>query len=70
MDRNLIIVLGISVFVSFCSRMWMLTVSNALDISSAVMIVRLGGLCELKPVVIMLFMLCSAVVVECCFLKL
>ena len=42
--------------------MW--TVSNALLMSSATMIVRSGGLFWLKPVAIVLFMLCSAVLVE------
>ena len=43
--------------------------SNALDMSSDVMIVRLGGLGSLKPVVIVLLMWWRAVTVECCFLK-
>ena len=47
----------------------MLTVSNALDMSRAVATVRVGGLCWLSLVVIVSFILCSAVVVECCFLK-
>ena len=42
----------------------MLTVSNALLMSSANVIVRSGGLLWLKPVAMMLFMLCSAVLVE------
>ena len=42
----------------------MLTVSNALLMSSATVIVRSGGLCWLNPVVMVLFMLCSAVLVE------
>ena len=41
------------------------TVSNALDISSAMASVRCGGLCWLKPVLIVLFIVCSAVIVEC-----
>ena len=45
------------------------TVSNALLMSSAVPIVRCGGLFALNPVVIMLFMWCSAVVVDLCCLK-
>ena len=42
----------------------MLTVSNALLMSSATVIVRYGGLFWLKPVAMVLFMLCSAVLVE------
>ena len=47
----------------------MLTVSNALHMSSATVIVRSGGLFWLKPVVMVLFMLCSAVLVEWLLLK-
>ena len=47
----------------------MLTVSNALFMSSATVIVRSGGLFWLKPVVMMLFMLCPAVLVEWLLLK-
>ena len=47
----------------------MLTVSNALLISSATVIVRPGGLFWLKPVAMVLFMLCSAVLVEWLLLK-
>ena len=47
----------------------MLTVSNALLMSSATVIVRSGGLFWLKPVTMMLFMLCSAVLVEWLLLK-
>ena len=39
----------------------MLTVSNALLMSRATVIVRSGGLFLLKPVAMVLFMLCSAV---------
>ena len=46
-----------------------LTVSKALDISRAIASVLCGGLCWLKPLVIMLLMVCSAVVVECCLRK-
>ena len=42
----------------------MLTVSNALLMSSATVIVRSGGLFWLKPVSMVLFMLCSTVLVE------
>ena len=42
----------------------MLTVSNALLMSSATVSVRSGGLFSLKPVAMVLFMVCSAVIVE------
>ena len=45
----------------------MLTVSNALLMSSATVIVRSGGLFWLKPVAMVLFMLCSAVLVVVAF---
>ena len=47
----------------------MLTVSNALLMSSATVIVRSGGLFRLKPVVMVVFMLCSALFVEWLLLK-
>ena len=47
----------------------MLTVSNALLMSSATVIVRSGGLFWLKPVAMVLFMLCSAVLEEWLLLK-
>ena len=47
----------------------MLTVSNALLMSSATVIVRSGGLCWLKPVAMVLFMLCSVLPVEWLLLK-
>ena len=47
----------------------MLTVSNALLMSSATVIVHSGGLFWLKPVAMVLFMLCSAVLVEWLLLK-
>ena len=47
----------------------MFTVSNPLLISSATVIMRSGGLFWLKPVAIVLFMLCSAVIVEWLLLK-
>ena len=47
----------------------MLTVPNALLMSSATVIVRSGGLFWLKPVVMVLVMLCSAVIVEWLLLK-
>ena len=56
---NVVYVLQCSLCVSMC----MLTVSNALLMSSATVIVRFGGLFWLKPVAMVLFMLCSAVLV-------
>ena len=47
----------------------MLTVSNALLMSRATVIVCSGGLFWLKPVAMVLFMLCSAVLVEWLLLK-
>ena len=47
----------------------MLAVSNALLMSSASVIMRSGGLFWLKPVAMVLFMLCSAVLVEWWLLK-
>ena len=54
---------------SLCVSVCMLTVSNALLTSSATVIVRSGGLFWLKPVVMVLFMLCSAVLVKWLLLK-
>ena len=48
---------------SLCVSVCILTVSNYLLMSSATMIVRSGGLFWLKHVA-MVFMLCSAVLVE------
>ena len=45
----------------------MFTVSN--DLSSATVIVRSGGLFWLKPVLMVLFMVCSGVLVEWLLLK-
>ena len=47
----------------------MLTVSNNFLMSSATVIVRFGGVFWLKHVVMVLFMLCSAVLVEWLQLK-
>ena len=47
----------------------MSTVSHALLMSSATVIVRSGGLCWLKPVAMVLFMLCTVVLVEWLLLK-
>ncbi len=46
----------------------MFTVSKALLMSNATVIVRDGGAIWLKPFAMVLFMLCNAVTVECCFL--
>ena len=56
----LIMVCGMFVWCSLCVSVFMLTVSNA----SATVIVRSGCLFLLKPVAMVLFMLCSAVLVE------
>ena len=47
----------------------MLTVSNALLMPSATVILRSGGLFWLKPVAMVVFLLCSAVLVEWLLLK-
>ena len=47
----------------------MFTVSNTLLMSSVIVIVRSGGLFWLKPVAMMLFMLCIAVLVAWLLLK-
>ena len=57
----LIVVCGMFVWCSLCVIVCMLTVSNALLMSSATVIVRSGGLFWLKLVAMVL---CSAVLVE------
>ena len=47
----------------------MLTVSNVFLVSSATVIVRSGGLFWFKPVAMVLFMVCSVVLVEWLLLK-
>ena len=47
----------------------MLTVSNVLPMSSANVIVRSGCMFWLKPLAMVLFVVCSAVLVEWLFLK-
>ena len=64
-----VIVLGMSVWCSLFMSVCRCTVSNTLLMSSAVAIVRCGGLFALNPVVMMLFMWCSAVMVDLCCLK-
>ena len=53
--------------VSLSINVCMFTVSNALLMSSATAMVRVGGMGWLKPVATVLLMLCSAVFVECGF---
>ena len=52
------------VWCSLCVNVCMLTVSNVLLMASATVIVRSGGLFWLKPVAMVLFMLCSGGLVE------
>ena len=65
---NLIIVPGILVSSSFLISVCMFTVSNALLISSATVIVRTGGAIWLNSFAMVLFNVCSAVTVEYCVL--
>ena len=65
----LIMVCGMFDWCSLCVSVYMLIVSNALLMSSATVIVRSGGLFWLKPVAMVLFMLCSAVLVEWLLLR-
>jgi len=58
-------VFGMSVASSLSISLCKCTVSKAFDMSRATATVCCGGCRLLKPVVIMLFMLCRAVVVEC-----
>ena len=63
------IVCGMFVCVSLSINVCMFTVSNALLVSNATEIVRVGGMGWLKPVATVLLMLCSAVFVECLVLN-
>ena len=65
----LIMVSGMFVWCSLCVSVCLFTVSNALLMSSITVIVRSGGLFWLNPVVMVLFMLRSAVLVEWLLLK-
>ena len=65
----LIIVCGLFVWCRLCVSVCMSTVPNALLMSSATVIVRSGGLFWLKPVAMVLFMFCSAVLLEWLLLK-
>ena len=53
-----------SVLISVCKFI----VSKALLISSATVIVRAGGAISLNPFAMVLFSVCSTVIVECCVL--
>ena len=66
---NMIMMCGLFVCCSICVSVCILTVSNVLLMSSATVIVRSGGLFWLKPNNNMVFMLCSAVLVEWLLLK-
>ena len=66
---NLMMVCGVLVWCSFCASECMLTVSNALVMSNTIVIARSVGLFWLKPVVMLLFMLCSSVFVKWLLLK-
>ena len=66
----MIMVYGIFVWCSLCVSVCMFTGSNALLMSSATVSVRSGGLFWLKHVAMVLFMLCSDVLVEWLYLKL
>ena len=65
---NLMIVSGMFVCSSILINVCMFIVSKALLISSATVIVRIGGVIWLNPFVMVLFSVCSAVTVECCVL--
>ena len=62
---NLMIVLGMFVCSSFLISVCMFTVSKAMLISSATVIVREGGAIWLNPFATVLFSVCSAVTVAC-----
>ena len=65
----LIMVCGMLVWCTLCVNVCMLTMSNALLMSSATVIVCYGGLFRLNLVAMVLFMLCSAVLVEWLLLR-
>ena len=62
-------VCGMFVCVSLSINVCMFTVSNALLMSNATAMVRVGGMGWLKPLATVLLMLCSAVFVECLVLN-
>ena len=63
------IVFGMLVLCSLCMSVCRFTVSNDFERSRAIATVLLGGFLLLKPLVIVLFISCNAVVVECLCLK-
>ena len=65
---NLMIVPGMFDCSSFLISVCMFSVSKALLISSATVIVRAGGANWLNPFATVLFSVCSAVTVGCCAL--
>ena len=65
---NLMIVPGMFVCSSFLINVCMFIVSKALVISSATVIVRVGGAIWLNPFSTVLFSVCSALTVEYCVL--
>ena len=65
---NLMIVSRMLVCSSLLISVWMFIVSKALLISSATVIVRVGGAIWLNPFATVLFSVRSAVTVECCVL--
>ena len=65
---NLMIVPGMFVCSNFLISVHMFTVSKALLIASATLIVRAGGAIWLNPFATVLFSVCSAFTVECCVL--
>ena len=62
-------VCGMFVCVGLSINVCMFTVSNALLMSNATAMVRVGGMGWLKPIATVLLMLCSAVFVECSVLN-
>ena len=58
-------VLGMFVCVILCRSLCKCTVSNAFDMSSSIAIVTSGIFLLLEPVVIVVFIVCRAVIVEC-----
>ena len=65
---NLMIVPGMFACSIFLISVCMFTVSKALLISSATVIVRAGGAIWLNPFATVLFSVCSTVTVDCCVL--
>ena len=65
---NLMIVTGMLVCSSFMISVCMFIVSKALLISSATVIIRAWVAIWLNPFAAVLFIVCSAVTVECCVL--